>query len=55
MLGYSIDTFPEGFAKGDLQNALDAMDWGAQCESTHRLPQNPVTSDTINGIALTSL
>lgn len=30
MLGYSIESFPQGFAKGDLQNALDAMDWGAQ-------------------------
>ena len=30
-MAYSIDTFPEGFAKGDLQNAVDAMDWGAEC------------------------
>ncbi len=29
LLGYSLDTFPQGFAKGDLQNALDGLQWGA--------------------------
>ena len=29
LLGYALDTFPQGFAKGDLQNALDGLEWGA--------------------------
>ena len=31
LLGYALDTFPKGFAKGDLQNALDGLEWGASC------------------------
>ena len=30
LLGYSLDTFPQGFAKGDLDNALDGLQWGAE-------------------------
>ncbi len=33
LLGYALDTFPQGFAKGDIQNALDGLEWGASCVS----------------------
>lgn len=30
MLGWSIDSFPDGFTKaGDMENALAATEWGA--------------------------
>ena len=37
LLGYALDTFPQGFAKGDLQNALDGLEWGASCVSINLL------------------
>ena len=50
LLGYALDTFPQGFAKGDLQNALDGLEWGASCalipasamHQSLRLPRGPL-------------